>query len=85
MEYVPNGELFNNIITSKKYQIQWFYRGRLSEKKAAALFQQLLNAIEYLHDIGVTHRDIKPENIMLDQNGNAKLIDFGLGNFYQKG
>ena len=48
------------------------------------IFQQLLNAVEYLHSIGITHRDIKPENILLDHNNFVKLIDFGLSSFYQK-
>lgn len=51
---------------------------------ASVVFQQLINAIEYLHSIGVAHRDIKPENILLDYQNNVKLIDFGLSNFYQK-
>ena len=48
------------------------------------VFQQLLNAVEYLHTIGIAHRDIKPENILLDHMNNVKLIDFGLSSFYQR-
>jgi serine/threonine protein kinase len=41
------------------------------------LFWQIALAVQYLHEQGIAHSDIKPENILLDAEGNAKLIDFG--------
>ncbi|KAH0688574.1 hypothetical protein KY289_015932 [Solanum tuberosum] len=38
----------------------------------------ILSALHYCHQNGVTHRDIKPQNILLDQNNNLKISDFGL-------
>lgn len=41
-------------------------------------FQQVSEALDYAHQQGVIHRDLKPGNIMLDENGNAYLSDFGI-------
>lgn len=58
---------------------------RLSEKNACQIFQQLIDAVEYIHSMGVTHRDLKPENILMDFDGRIKIIDFGLSNQYKEG
>lgn len=68
MEFVHGRELFDVIVEE----------GRLSEMRAVKIFYQLLRTIRYLHSQGVVHRDIKAENIMIDQEDNIKLIDFGL-------
>lgn len=51
---------------------------KLSPEEALGIVPQLCGALEYAHTKGVVHRDIKPENIMLDQNGQVKIADFGL-------
>ncbi|HEX6832923.1 MAG TPA: serine/threonine-protein kinase, partial [Rudaea sp.] len=40
--------------------------------------RQLCAGLSAAHEVGVLHRDIKPENLILEQNGNAKLMDFGI-------
>ena len=40
--------------------------------------RQLAQAIAYTHQHGVAHRDIKPENVLLQDNGNIALCDFGI-------
>ncbi|XP_061342703.1 CBL-interacting serine/threonine-protein kinase 12-like isoform X9 [Gastrolobium bilobum] len=67
MEYVRGGELFNKVA-----------KGRLKEEVARKYFQQLISAVEFCHARGVFHRDLKPENLLLDENGNLKVSDFGL-------
>ncbi|KAF6176914.1 hypothetical protein GIB67_030597 [Kingdonia uniflora] len=67
MEYVRGGELFNKVA-----------KGKLKEDVARKYFQQLVGAIDFCHSRGVYHRDLKPENLLLDENGNLKVTDFGL-------
>ncbi len=42
------------------------------------LARELLDAIEHIHSVGILHRDIKPANIIIEPDGTAKLIDFGI-------
>ena len=42
----------------------------------------LVTAFEWLHSLGKVHNDIKPSNVMMDSNGQATLIDFGLSEKY---
>lgn len=67
MEHVKGGELFHKVST-----------GKLREDVARKYFQQLVRAVDYCHSRGVCHRDLKPENLLLDEEGNLKVSDFGL-------
>ncbi|KAJ6291264.1 hypothetical protein OIU76_023342 [Salix suchowensis] len=53
-------------------------KGRFSEDLSRKYFRQLISAVGYCHLRGVFHRDLKPENLLLDENGNMKVSDFGL-------
>lgn len=53
----------------------------LSEDQAKKIFFQLLSAVNFLHKNDISHRDIKFENVLIDNNLNIKLIDFGLSIF----
>jgi WD40 repeat protein/serine/threonine protein kinase/class 3 adenylate cyclase len=53
-------------------------RGGWRGEVAARLVDQVASALSYAHRLGVIHRDIKPANILLDDQGNAYLSDFGI-------
>lgn len=66
MELVTGGELFDRI-----------EKGRVNEDKARQYFQQLVDGVDFCHKKGVAHRDLKPENLLVDENGDIKITDFG--------
>jgi len=72
MEYASGGEVLDFIVAHKK----------LSEKRARSLFRQLVSAFAHIHSRNIVHRDLKAENILLDENLDIKIIDFGLSNFF---
>ncbi|KAF3331958.1 3-phosphoinositide-dependent protein kinase 2-like protein [Carex littledalei] len=67
LESCEGGELFDQIIR----------KGRLSEDEARFYAAEVVDALEYLHGLGLIHRDIKPENLLLTSDGHIKLADFG--------
>ena len=73
MEYCEGQDIMDYILT----------RNRLSENESLKYFQQLINALFYLHGQNITHRDIKIDNLLLDRNLDLKLIDFGLSTKYR--
>merc|ERR1712106_338149 len=73
MEYVSGGELFDYIVK----------HGKLREEDARRFFQQIISGVDYCHRHNVVHRDLKPENLLLDQQLNVKIADFGLSNMMQ--
>ena len=58
-------------------------RNKLQEKTAKFIFNQLLQALKYIHSKNIVHRDIKLDNILIDLNNNIKLCDFGVGKYIQ--
>jgi len=69
MEYVA-GKTLSEIIKEAA--------GPLSYAEIRAVFQQVLAGIGHAHRLGIVHRDMKPGNIMINEDGEAKITDFGI-------
>lgn len=72
MEYVDGSSL-------KKMLDQ---RGAIGESEAIGYINQVADALEYIHARRIMHLDIKPDNIMLGNNGQVTVIDFGVSKLY---
>lgn len=68
MEFAAGGELFHEVAG----------KVRLTEETARFYFRQLISAVKHCHSRGVFHRDLKLDNLLLDEDGNLKVSDFGL-------
>lgn len=78
LDILEGGELFDRIIE----------KGHFTEKDAATSFQQMCEALQYLHEQYIVHRDLKPENLLFATKANnsaIKLIDFGLAGSCKNG
>ena len=71
MEYVK-GENLRRLI--KKM-------GRLSPEQTVPIGRQICEGLAEAHRLGVLHRDLKPQNVMIDEEGKARIMDFGLARF----
>lgn len=67
-DYFSGGELFFHLKNT----------GRFEELRARYYAAQIVSALECLHKHSVVYRDLKPENVLLDEDGNIRLTDFGL-------
>ncbi|KAL8136556.1 hypothetical protein V2J09_002557 [Rumex salicifolius] len=67
LEPCEGGELFDQIAR----------KGRLSEDEARFYAAEVVDALEFIHNMGLIHRDIKPENLLLSEGGHIKIADFG--------
>jgi serine/threonine protein kinase/tetratricopeptide (TPR) repeat protein len=68
MEYV-RGKNLKTLIQSE---------GRLTAQRARDLARQIAEGLSEAHRLGVIHRDLKPQNIMIDDQGNVRIMDFGI-------
>ena len=68
MEYVKGGQLFDRVVN----------KGKLKEEEARKYFQQLITTMDFCHIQSVYHRYMNLENVILYDNGDIKVSDFGL-------
>ena len=64
-----SGRLLRSILNEEK---------TLSPDRAVRITLNICEALDYMHKHGIVHRDLKPENVMVDEDDNIKLIDFGI-------
>lgn len=72
MEYIDGGSL-SDLIEKK---------GSLSEEETLKYTRQIASALQYIHAHNMNHLDVKPGNVLLRQNGDVVLIDFGMSKNY---
>lgn len=75
MEYSSGGDLCRYVRDNR----------RLNEAEAARLFVQIVDGLAYCHACGIVHRDVKLDNLLLDEQRNIRIVDFGFSVSYQKG
>jgi len=73
LEYAPKGTLFDYIYDENNY-----FNGGLGEKYGKFIFSKILIGVQAIHNAGICHLDLTLKNILLDENFNPKIADFGL-------
>src|SRR6185437_9454298 len=68
MEYLIGGDLSSLLQNFERFE----------EEMARMYTAEVVLALEYLHNNGITHRDLKPDNMLITSEGHIKLTDFGL-------
>ena len=85
--FEENGTVYYSMPYLKGGSLQDYVksRGPLTEVEAMKIIRQIADALKYMHEVEhICHYDVKPSNILLDDRGNAMLIDFGIAKNYDE-
>lgn len=63
---------------------QFITQHSFSRKRALEVVLQVAYALHHLHGLNIAHRDVKPENILIDEEGEVKVIDFGIAQLHKE-
>mmetsp|Transcript_48544 Transcript_48544/g.152251 ORF Transcript_48544/g.152251 Transcript_48544/m.152251 type:complete len:868 (-) Transcript_48544:170-2773(-) len=75
MQYSSGGDLCKYVRENR----------RLHESEASRLFAQIVDGLQYCHSCGIVHRDVKLDNLLMDQDKNIKIVDFGFSVSFKPG
>ena len=78
IEFIANGDMNGFIEAHQKF------KKHIEEEQLWNIFLQCMEALSYVHSMGVIHRDIKPANLLMDNNMSIKLGDFGVSALQNK-
>lgn len=80
MDFMENGSLFNVLELARTNQDMPYWNPTTKNKMLIGI----ASGMKYLHDMKIIHRDLKPENVLLDENFEPKITDFGLSKAVDK-
>ena len=92
IDSITANRIYQRMVAGEQYYLvlQYMSRGSLWDKigraplnivESVKIIRQMCMAVAYAHSKGILHRDIKPENVVFDEQGNARLVDFGTAYF----
>ncbi|KAG5513879.1 hypothetical protein PMAC_000501 [Pneumocystis sp. 'macacae'] len=78
LDFVADGSKYYEIMEYAPYDMfSIVMSGKMSREEIYCCIKQILQAVDYIHSLGLAHRDLKLDNLMMNENGIVKLIDFG--------
>ncbi|KAG4305398.1 hypothetical protein PORY_000954 [Pneumocystis oryctolagi] len=78
LDFIADGSKYYEIMEYAPYDMfSIVMSGKMSREEIYCCIKQILQAVDYIHSLGLAHRDLKLDNLMMNENGIVKLIDFG--------